>query len=440
MQALFERLANWASESIESLAVSATTPDFYLQVAGAAIATVVAAVVSGSIRRRLAACSAQRPNRRLNPAASLGPLVFPVLVIIFLAIAGAIANSAFPDSWFLRLAQGVAVVAFLVVLITTFVGNRFVKLLLAWVGIPVALLQVFGLLDDVTGNLDQVSITLGNISVSLLALIRTVVFGSLLFWLGGVSNNYGKQVIRTQESLAIGTRELFAKLFEIAIFVAVFLLLLPIMGINLTALAVFGGAVGIGLGFGLQQIASNFISGLIILLDRSVTIGDFIELEDGRSGKLRALNMRHGILESYDGKDVVVPNEMFITSSYTNWTHKDIRQRYSLEFQVAYSTDLDLLFSEIKKACADHPTVISGDDVPTEYRPDAEIAGFGDSGIDILVEFWMEGIDDGPNRVGADLLYAIWQLIRKNGMQIPFPQREVRILRDPEPGTEPEAG
>ena len=200
------------------------------------------------------------------------------------------------------------------------------------------------------------------------------------------------------------------------------------MQINLTALAVFGGALGIGLGFGLQQIASNFISGIIILLDRSITPGDFVELEDGRSGWLRELNMRYGILETYDGKDIMVPNEQFITSSYTNWTHKDRRQRYALHFQVAYSTDLDLLFEEVREICRAHPKVISDPNLPIEFQPDAEIEGFGESGIDILCEFWMNGIDDGENRVGADLMHSIWNMIREQGMQIPFPQREVRII------------
>ncbi len=200
------------------------------------------------------------------------------------------------------------------------------------------------------------------------------------------------------------------------------------MGINLTALAVFGGALGIGLGIGLQQIASNFISGIIILLDRSIVPGDYVELEDGRSGWLRELNMRYGILETYDGKDIMVPNEQFITSSYTNWTHKDKRQRYPLHLQVAYSTDLDRLFERIREICRAHPKVLSDPNLPIEFQPDAEIERFGDSGIDILVEFWMNGIDDGPNRVGADLLHAIWKMIREEGMQIPFPQREVRIL------------
>jgi len=202
------------------------------------------------------------------------------------------------------------------------------------------------------------------------------------------------------------------------------------MGIDLTALAVFGGALGVGLGFGLQQIASNFISGIIILLDRSIAIGDFIQLEDGRSGRLRELTMRSATLETYDGKDIMVPNEKFITTSFTNWTHNNQLQRYPINFDVAYGTDLEKMFPILREVIASHPKVISGDDLPVELRPDAEIAKFGDSGINILVEFWMEGVDDGENRVGADLLFMIWKALKENGIRIPFPQREIRILNE----------
>ena len=164
------------------------------------------------------------------------------------------------------------------------------------------------------------------------------------------------------------------------------------------------------------------------MLDRSITVGDYIELEDGRTGIIRELKMRSTTLETFDGKDIMVPNEQFITTNFVNWTHKNKKQRYSIEFQVAYKTDLHKLFDVLREVVASHPRVLSGSDIPLEERPDAEIAGFGDSGVDILIEFWMEGIDDGPNRVGADLLLMIWDALKEHNMEIPFPQREVKIL------------
>lgn len=141
-------------------------------------------------------------------------------------------------------------------------------------------LQSLGVAPILTSALASIGFRIGNIHISLLGVLRVTVFGTFIFWLGRTFNNIGQRVIRRQEKLDNRTREGIAKLFEIGIFVLVALLLLQIMGINLTALAVFG----VGLGFGLQSIASHFISGMIILLDRPLSVGDFVELEDGRTG------------------------------------------------------------------------------------------------------------------------------------------------------------
>lgn len=418
----------------EKAGIWATSPAFYAQLGMIAGAVLLAWLVATVLRARVPQLHREPAPGRMFYLRSLlyrlRLLVFPLLCVILLGIAVELADQAVAQSWLVRLAQGLAVIVLLYTVITRFISSPLIKGLAKWVGIPVATLQAFGWFDNVTAYLDDVSVSVGNIQLSLLAIARTLIFGALLFWVGRLSSDAGKQAIRNQATLDAGTREVFAKLFELALFVVIFMLLLQVMGINLTALAVFGGALGVGLGFGLQQIAANFISGIIILLDRSIAIGDHIELEDGRSGTLRELNMRNSVIESYDGKDIMVPNEQFITSSYINWTHKDPLQRYALNFQVAYSTDLDLLFDSVREICAEHPQVLSDDSLPIELRPDAEIDGFGESGIDILVEFWMEGIDDGKNRVAADLRYSIWQSMKANGIEIPYPQREVRVLGD----------
>lgn len=293
---------------------------------------------------------------------------------------------------------------------------------------PIIFLFFIDFLDDVVTILENIKLSIGNVNISLNSIIKSLVFSCTLFWMAKILNAKGKKLIREQHDIDARSKELFSKLYEIVIFVIFIILLLEIIGVDYTALAIFGGALGVGLGFGLQSIASNFISGIILLLDRSLTIGDHIEMEDGQQGVVRELNMRCATVTTYEGKDILIPNERFITSSFVNWTHENNEQRYSLHIEVSYKTDLHKLFDLLRSRLAEHPQVISGDHVPAEKRPDAEISKFCESGVEILIEFWMEGIDDGPNRVGADLLLMIWDTLHENNIEIPYPQREVRII------------
>lgn len=432
MNSLIEQADNtWAS-----IETALTSVEFYLQAGVVAFAVVVGWMLGAYILKRVRLFREEPDSGVLEDLRwtiyRARALVQPVTAAIVLGLATVISEAAIGSIWLVKAAQGIALIFVVYSLITHLLQNDKIIALVKWVGLPVAILYSLGWLNDVTDHLDSIAFTVGNIKLSVYTILRTLVFGFLLFWLGRLSNVTGKRVIRTQQALDPGAREVAAKLFEIAVFVVIFLLLLNVMGIDLTALAVFGGALGVGLGFGLQQIASNFISGIIILLDRSLTIGDYIQLEDGRAGTLRELSMRSATLETYDGKDIMVPNEKFITTSFTNWTHNNKLQRYPINFQVAYDTDLEKMFPILREVVASHPKVISGDDVPIEMRPAAEIQEFQDSGINILVEFWMEGIDDGEHRVGGDLLLMIWQALKANNIVIPFPQRVIKVTRDSE--------
>jgi small-conductance mechanosensitive channel len=358
----------------------------------------------------------------------LGGILFPLFAIILLQISTKAGERFEYSPWLIQAALIIAALLFFNSLIRAFVVHRLSAALFRWVGLPILLLSMLGVLPAVIEALEEISLNVGNVSLSAYGIVRVLIFGGFLFWLGRASNNFGKAIIRKQESLDMPTKDLFLKLFEVAIFSVVVLLLLNVMGINLTALAVFGGALGVGLGLGLQSIASNFISGIIILLDRSLTVGDFVELDDGQKGFVREFKMRYAVLETYDGKDILVPNEKFVSSLLINWTHKDPKQRYRVDFSVPYATDVRAMVEYIKEAVGKHPQVINGPDVPFEERPDCEIDSFGDSGINMFVEFWMFGIDDGKNRVGGDLMLTILETLRENGVEIPFPQREVKIL------------
>ena len=428
----FENLQSIAENFSENVVAWAQSPAFYAQ-CGLIIAAIIFAFLTAKFIGRNFKPRSQPPqpgsmSKWRGFLYRAKGILFSLFTVIFLGVASVLSDATVQQDWFVKLAQGLAVVGLIYSINKQFVSSGVVKKFIKWVIIPIAILYVFGWLGNVIDHLDSIKLQLGNITLSLHAIARVLIFGSILFWLGRISNDTGKEYIRKQENLEVGTREVFAKLFEIGLFFIIFILLLQVMGISLTALAVFGGALGVGLGFGLQAIASNFISGLIILLDRSLTAGDFIELEDGRSGTIRALNMRSTILETFDGKDIVVPNETFVTSSFVNWTHADVKQRYDIEFQVAYDTDMEKLVKVLKEVVASHPQVLSGDKATKEEQPDAEISGFGDSGVDILIEYWMQGVDDGENRVGADLNMMIWKALKENNIHFPFPQREVRIL------------
>ncbi len=407
-------------------------PQLYVQLGFMCLAIIIAYSVA-AILKKYSPVLAHPPES--GPWLSLkkfvnqiGFFLAPLLIILSLGIAVELSEIMVQHSWLARIGQSLAIIFLFYSIIVHYIKNPFLEFIFKWFIVPIAVLFAFGWLDNVTAYLDRFDLEVGNIRISAYGLARAVVFGSLLFWLGRLSNNAGQQIIRRQERLDISTREAFAQLFQVVLFTFLFILLLQIMGINLTALAVFGGALGVGLGFGLQAIASNFISGLIILLDGSLKVGDYIELDDGQSGTIIKMNMRSTLLETYTGKDIMVPNEQFITTRFVNWTHNNRKQRYSIEFQVAYKTDIPKMLDIIKEVVRSHPQVINEPDTPIEELADAEISGFGDSGIDILVEFWMEGIDDGVNRVGADLLLMIWQALRDNDIEIPFPQREVKIL------------
>lgn len=421
----------YLNESIENAALWIVSPNFYFQLVALITAVSVAWMLSKAIKLRLNSCVESPVNEAQGgkkiPLFQLfsrfQALVFPVVNLMSLLLAAAILESLEGSNWLLKIAQSWAIIVLIFYIIKNYVSNVFVETFLKWVGIPIATLYIFDALTPTINFLSSIAFEVGDIKITLYAVMRLIIFGLVLFWLGRISNSYGQQVIRSKKTIDIRTKEVFSKLFEISLFLIIFLILLQGVGINLTTLAVFGGALGVGIGFGLQQIASNFVSGIIILLDKSMAIGNYIEMEDGRSGTLKKLNMRSSSLETFDGKMIVVPNEKFITTSFTNWTHDDPRQRYTLEFSVAYDSDIPSIPKLILDAIKQHPQVLLEPELP-----DCEITKFGESGVDFQLEYWIDDIDDGKNRVGSDLLMIIWQTLHDNNIAIPFPQREVRIL------------
>lgn len=399
---------------------------FALLVAAFVLAGLLSRWLTPRLRRLLTARSESRTilSRITGFVALFLPLAMPLLAYALTGLGEQVTRSLFGSGEVV--AFGKRVFLFLAArrLVNDIVTDPFLTLIGRYVLLPIAALYVVGLLDDVSRYLDETIVQLGNISFSALTLVQGAIAGSLLFWLGRWSNDQSASYIKRQK-LRPAARELAVKAAEIAIFGLAFLLLLSILGIDLTALAVIGGALGVGLGFGLQKIASNFISGIILLLEGQTSVGDFVELDGGEAGTIVKMTARAAVLETFDGRWILVPNEDFITTRVVNYSDSGSANRYEAPFSVSYGTDINQVPAIIEAAVATHPEVL---DKP--YPPDCELRGFGDSSIDFAVEFWVNGIDDGPNKYVSDVLFLIWNALRDNGIEIPYPQRVVHIEKD----------
>lgn len=349
------------------------------------------------------------------------PILLPLVAYALTAAGEQITRSMFGTGAVIALGKRVFIFIAVRRVVNDILSDPFLRMLGRYFAIPVAAIYVLGLLDPLLAMLDSTRITMGRIDFSLLAIIRAVLAGSVLFWLGRWSADTGTSYIRAQKTMRVPTRELAAKALEMAIFATAGLMLLNIMGLDLSALALLGGAVGVGLGFGLQKIASNFISGIILLLEGQATVGDFVELDGGERGTIKKLGARATILETFDGKWIVVPNEDFIVSRIVNWSDAGSGNRYEVEFSVSYDTDINIIPELVSKAVARHPAVLSEPE-----GPDCELKNFGDSGVEFGVEFWVEGIDDGKNKYCSEVRFLVWNALKEAGIEIPFPQREIR--------------
>jgi small-conductance mechanosensitive channel len=406
-----------------------SSPQFYAQVIAIIVAVLIGRIAAKQIQSRVFLFNTEPTEGKLLKYRTLlyscRDLLRPIMIVVALMAAGAGCDASVGSSWLVRIASSAAVISLLYSVINRFIAHPLINAAARWIGLPVAAIYVFGYLDDLINFLDTVAFQAGNIRISILALIKAAGFGGVLFWLGRISSNAGQKVIRDQQSVDVQTRELAAKALELIVFCLVILLLMNLLGLDLAALTVFSGALGVGLGFGLQQIASNFISGIILLLERSLKVGDYIELEDGRTGILRDINMRSSTLSTFDGKDIMVPNERFITTRFVNWTKADPRQRYEVPFAVSYDTDIHKIPPLIEKAVAAHKSVLQ------EPEPvSCELKKFADNGVHFAVKFWVSGIDDGPNNFSSDVHFIVWDVLKDAGIAMARPAREFRLVSE----------
>ena len=310
------------------------------------------------------------------------------------------------------------------VLGVTFPGLRWVRVLersISWLAWIAVVLWVTGLLPLLLDAMDELQWKVGTARISLRNVVEgTLTAGLVLVLALWISAAIEKQLLRGAGS-TLSIRKMAANIVRALLLFVGLLLALSAVGIDLTALSVLGGAIGVGLGFGLQKIAANYISGFVILAEQSLRIGDMVKV-DGFEGRVSDIRTRYTVIRSLNGRESIVPNEMLITQRVENSSLADPRVSLSTTVQVAYGTDVRALKSRLEAVVAGVPRVLS------EPAPNCQLAEFAADGINLNIAFWVGDLENGQGNVRSDVNLAVLDLLNAEGIEIPFPQRVLHSL------------
>lgn len=348
-----------------------------------------------------------------------------ILIVILLSFALVIMQSlTWPSrSYLISIALSLAFAWIVISVLSRIIRNRAIGRLVAicvWIYVAAS---IVGITDDAAAFLDSVAFSAGEARISALLLIKSFVVLSVTLWLAISTGNFLDSRIQRSEELTPSLRVLIGKLLKITLIVLAAVIAMSGLGIDLTAFTVFSGAVGVGIGFGLQKVVSNFISGIIILLDRSIKPGDTISLGE-TFGWIRELRARFVSVVTRDGREYLIPNEDFITREVINWSFSNELVRLDVAFGVSYDSDphqVSALAIEAAQAVAR---------VVPEKEPVCWMTGFGDSSLDFLLRFWIRDPQNGLTNIRGKVLLALWDSFKEHGIAIPFPHREV-IMKTP---------
>ncbi len=354
-------------------------------------------------------------------------LAFPVIALVVLYTLEVV--SAAQDWPRLVLTTGVNLLAVWIVirLTSVLIQNDAWARVIALIAFAVATLDILDLLQPMVLFLDDIGIRLGNVHISVLAALKGAAELAVLLWLAFIASRLLDQRIRRAENLTPSLKVLTGKTVKIGLVTAAFLIALTSVGIDLTAFALFTGAVGIGVGFGLQKPIANLISGFILLLDRSIKPGDVIELGDPsgdpsqRFGWVTSLNARYVSLTTRDGTEWLVPNEDLITQRVINWTYHHNRLRLLTPFGVSFDCDVRKAMELAVEAARETSRVL------VDPPPVCRLMGFGDSSANLELRIWIEDPKNGIINVRSDVLLAMWEKYREHGIRTPLGHRDIFI-------------
>ena len=324
-------------------------------------------------------------------------------------------------SYILAIVANLATAWLLIAFATRLINNGFVRGLVRYGAWAWVTLSILNLTDETRSILDSLAINVGETRFSVWLIVQAIAILTILIAAARFIAHTSTARIRANNEISRSMQELAVKFLQLVLYGSAFFMGLKIVGVDLTGLAVLSGAIGVGLGFGLQKVVSNLVSGVIILLDKSVKPGDVISLGD-TFGWINSLGARYVSINTRDGKEYLIPNEDLITGQVVNWSHSNDYVRIDLFFGTAYGDDPHKVREIAINAAANTKRVLNW------KKPVCHIVGFGDSSVDYILRFWIEDPVEGLTNIRGNVYLALWDAFQENGISIPFPQREVRML------------
>lgn len=303
---------------------------------------------------------------------------------------------------------------------TVFVANPLWSSVIATFAWVVAALNILGLFEDTVTLLNGMTFGFGELNISALAIVQGMMALAVLLWMTELAGQLIEGRIRASKNLTPSIQVLATKLIRMALALVALLFTLSIVGIDLTAFAVLGGAIGVGLGFGLQKIFANLVSGFILLLDKSIKPGDVIAI-GADYGKVDALGARYVSVLTRDGIEHLIPNEELITTKVENWTHSQSLLRIRKTIGVHYKSDIHKAMALCLEAADETPRILK------DPAPVCLLTEFADSSVNLEVRFWIDDPMNGRSNVVSPLLLAVWEKFHANGIEIPYPQRDLHL-------------
>lgn len=399
------------------------TSDNLIQV-GLVVLALLAGLMLGRPLRRLAENLSARGSGRTGIQAvgiRLATLSTPILVLACLGITVGVGTQT--DLFEHDLIQAAAILAgawIAISLITPLIRNGILARLVFWSAWILAALIAFGLFDAAVALLDNVAVNIGDARVSVLTVMKGLAILGLMLWATVLVSDMLERSLARTADLTPSAQVLTTKIIRILLVTLAFFIVIGNLGIDLTALAVFGGALGIGIGFGLQKVMSNLVSGLLLLIDKSIKPGDVITV-GGTYGWVEILGARYTAVRTRDGTEHLIPNEDLITQPVENWSHSDKVVRLHIPVGISYKSDVRLASELCVQAAAAVERVLESPE------PRCLLKGFGDSSVDLEIRIWIDDPPQGRANVISEVLLGVWDLFHEHGVEIPFPQRDLHL-------------